>query len=182
MKFTARNVVGNSLAPLVRRPLLPPVTTRFAQVRSLRWPGSDGHARRAAPEPSPAQSRAQRIAPAGVLVPSVVSPERNPSLVSRVRGADAHAAALHGEDALAQDRGKTVASWLDHDRTCEGLLQGVRDRPAGAEGVPAEWTRPEKNLRAIGRWCGRPGSLLADALAVLADGSRHKPHLSPMIG
>ena len=54
-----RNFLSNSLPSLARRPLLPPVTTPFPHSAPHRRSGSDRHARRAAPEPSPAEQRAQ---------------------------------------------------------------------------------------------------------------------------
>ena len=106
--------------------------------------------------------------------------ETEPCYVSRFRETVAHAATLHGEDALTEDGRKAVASWLDYDRTCERLRREIRDWPARADTLAGEWTGPEKDLGAMRRWRERAEPLLADARAMLAEGSPHAPHLAAM--
>ena len=106
--------------------------------------------------------------------------ETEPCYVSRFREAVAHAATLHGEDALTEDGRKAVASWLDYDRTCERLRRKIRDWPARADAVLGEWTGPEKDLRAMRRWRARVEPLLDEGHAMLAEGSPHAPHLAAM--
>ena len=106
--------------------------------------------------------------------------ETEPCYVPRFREAVAHAATLHGEDALTENGRKAVASWLDYDRTCERLLREIRDWPARADALRGERPGPEKVLGPMRRWRERAGPLLAGARAMLADGSPHAPHLAAM--
>ena len=106
--------------------------------------------------------------------------ETEPCYVPRFREAVAHAAALHGEDALTENGSKAVASWLDYDLTCERLRREIRDWPARADALAGEWMGPGSDLGAMRRWRARAEPLLANARAMQAGGSPHAPHLTAM--
>ena len=104
----------------------------------------------------------------------------DPYYASRFQEAVAHAGALYGDDALSKDRSRIVDGWLDHDLKCEDRRRDIRDWPRRAEAVLGDRARTERDLDVMRRWRSRAGTLLAEARAMLADGSPHAPHLAAM--
>ena len=92
----------------------------------------------------------------------------------------AHAGSLYGEDDLAEDRSRAIGEWLWYDDRCSALCEEIRHWPARADAILGEQTGLEKDLRAMRWWRARAEPLLADARAMLAEGSPHAPHLAAM--
>ena len=103
-----------------------------------------------------------------------------PFLVPRYGEAIAYAGTLVDEDGLPEGRRKVVDVWLRYHDERTRLCREIRDWPARADAVLGEWTGPVKDLRPMRAWRARTEPLLAEARAMLAEGSPHAPHLAAM--
>ncbi len=90
------------------------------------------------------------------------------------------ARSLFREEGLDEDRRRAVGDWPRYDARCEQLRREVREWPARADAVLADRTGLGKNLWPMLRWRDRAEPLLAEARAMLAEGSPHAPHLAAM--
>ena len=116
-----RFLLAISLPPLARRPILAPVTTRFATRALDCWSGSDRrHARRTAPEPSPAERRAGRIAQAAAFAPVRAGRNGDTTSAPSARGAAGVAMRTPGSVRISRSRphGRSFRRCARNARSC----------------------------------------------------------------
>ncbi len=113
---------------------------------------------------------------AGKVIETGTAPWHVPRYLELVE----NARLLSGEEGLDEDRSRVVGEWLRYDERCTRLCGEIRDWPARADALLGEQPGLGKSPGPMLRWLDRAEPLLAEARAMLAEGSPYAPHLAAM--